>query len=109
MQVIKVCWVIEYIVNCLKNGVKNGISNIYSNMGKKEQCRMCNECEESTEHSLQCESIHEEIGWKKCEWLVETKNIEELKQMMTYVQKTVQILDNRSIRTDTSDNEQAVD
>ena len=58
---------------------------ISCNMEKKEQCRMCNECEESTEHILQCESIHEEIGWKRCEWLVETENIEELKQMMTYM------------------------
>ena len=79
------------------------------NMGKKEQCRMCNECEESTEHILKCESMKEQIGWKESDWLVETENVEDLKQMTTYVQKAIQILDNRSIRIETSDTEPAAD
>ena len=63
-------------------------------MGKKEQCRMCNECEESTEHILKCKSMKEEIGWKESDWLAGTENVEELKQMTTYVQKAIQIFDN---------------
>ena len=78
------------------------------NMGKKEQCRMCNECEESTEHIIKCESMKEEIGWKESDWLAKTENVEELKQMTTYLQKASQILDNRS-RLESSDTEPAAD
>ena len=77
---------------------------IIYNMGKKNNAECVTiECEESTKHILKCENLKEETRWKKSDWLAETENVEELKQMTTYVQKAIQILDNRFIRIETSD------